>query len=170
VKRFYITGVSGVGKSSVSEMLNQRGIYSIDIDAEKGLCSWVNKNTHKKSHWKPGIGTDWLDVHDWICDKSKLIQLMDQAKDVVVVVGSASNQSEYMNLFDQVFFLHCSEETFIERIKVRTNNDFGKHTSEQERILSWSKVFEEKMLKEGAIAINTDKLLVEVVDELVSKF
>lgn len=169
MKRFYITGMSGVGKSSVSELLNQRGIYSIDIDAVEGLCSWVNRDTHEASKWQPGIGSAWLNVHDWVCDKSKLIKLMDRNENIVVVVGSASNQTEYLNLFDKVFLLHCDEEIFIKRIKKRTNNDFGKHKSEEKKILNWFKNFEEEMLNKGAVYINTNPPLAKVVDQIVSK-
>ena len=166
MKRFYLTGVSGVGKSSVSEALNQLGIYSIDIDQIDGLCRWVNKNTHQESKWHSGIGDEWLEAHEWICDKSKLAELMERNEDVVVV-GAASNQSQYLDLFDKIFLLQCSQETFLKRITDRTNNDFGKHPSEQVRILNWYKDFGKNMLNQGAIYVDTDKPLPEVVDQIV---
>jgi len=167
MKKFYITGISGVGKSSVSELLNERGIFSIDIDAVKGLCHWRNKKTFEKAHWYSGIGEEWLEAHDWICDTEKLIQLLDQDKDIIVVVGNSSNQQGYLDLFDKVFILRCSPETFTDRINNRTNNDYGKHEIEQKRILSWYKNFEDRLIKQGAIPINTEESLDIIVDRIV---
>ncbi|OGI95789.1 hypothetical protein A2917_00555 [Candidatus Nomurabacteria bacterium RIFCSPLOWO2_01_FULL_42_17] len=168
--KIYITGVSGVGKSSVAEMLNKRGIYSIDIDGVEGLCHWINNDTLEKSGWHSGMDSGWFEKHEYICDKEKLINLMSDQKDTVVVCGQAYNYSDLWNLFDKVFLLHCSEEIFIKRITERTSHDFGKHNSEKEMILGWYKDFEKDILNKGAISINTDRPLADVVDEIVSKF
>lgn len=167
MKTFYITGVSGVGKSSVSEMLNQKGISSFDIDSVKDLCHWINKETLEKSDWHSGLGNDWHEAHEWICNKEKLIHLISQHKDIVVIVGCASNQDEFLDLFDKVFLLNCTSETFLKRIDERTNNDFGKHRIEKERILNWYKDFESKLIKQGAIPIDTEEPLKLVVEKII---
>ncbi|OGI60420.1 hypothetical protein A2641_00110 [Candidatus Nomurabacteria bacterium RIFCSPHIGHO2_01_FULL_37_25] len=170
MKKFYITGISGVGKSSVSEILNQKGIFSIDIDSVKNLCYWINKHTKEKSYWHPGKSSEWLESHQYICDKDKLIALMNTDKDIVVVVGLADNQSDFLNLFDKVFLFHCKEEIFLKRLDERNNNDFGKHSSEKEMILAWYKDFEKALLDWGVISINTDRPILDVVREVISKF
>lgn len=170
MKRFYITGISGVGKSSVSEILNKKGIFSIDIDSVKDLCHWVKKDTQERSHWRPGKNIEWFESHEYICDKEKLVTLMTEGKDIVVVVGLADNQSDFLNLFDKVFLFYCNEEIFLKRIKGRTGHDFGKHDLEQEMILGWYKGFEKVVLDSGAIPINTDRPILEVVNELFKNF
>ena len=168
MKRFYITGVSGVGKSSVVEELKKKGIFTIDRDGVEGLCRWINKDTQKISEWRPGTEDIWYKKHKYICDKAKLINLMKD-KDIVVVAGLANNRSELWDLFDKVFLLHCKEETFIKRITERTSHDFGKHKLEKENILSWYKNFEKEIVEEGAIPIDTDKPLHAVVDEIIEQ-
>lgn len=170
MKKFYITGVSGTGKSSVALKLKEKGISVIDIDEVKGLCHWVHESTKEIHDWYSGIGSDFLDLHDYICDQEKLIKLINECKDIVVVFGLAGNQSEFLNLFDKVFLFHCDEKIFLERIRTRTNHDFGKHESEKKMILGWYRDLEKEMLEEGAIPINTDRPLVDVVDEVMSKF
>ena len=151
-------------------MLNQKGIYAIDVDAVEDLCHWTNDDTLEKASWHPGMDREWHEKHQYICDKEKLIKLMNNRKGIVAVCGQAYNYSELWNLFDQVFLLHCDEKTFIKRIAERTSHDFGKHDSEKQMILGWYKDFEKTMLGKGAVSINTDRPLKDVVDEIVSYF
>jgi len=167
MKRFYITGVSGTGKSSVALELNKKEIPVIDIDEIKGLCRWVNKKTKEISHWYSGIGGEFFEMHEYICDKEKLIALMNKYKNIVVVVGLADNQSNFLDLFDKIFLFYCNEEIFIKRIKDRINHDFGRHKSEQKMILSWYKDFEKEMLNKGAIPIDTEESLNMIVDKVI---
>lgn len=168
MKKFFITGISGSGKSSVLEKLAEMGFLVIDIDSVDGLCKWVNNNTLQEEKWKHGMTNEWYKNHKYICDKEKLTNLLNVYKNTVFVAGLPSNRRELLDLFDKVFLLQCREETFIKRIKERTSHDFGKHILEQENILSWYKDFEADMLKRGAVTINTDCPLANVVDEICS--
>ncbi len=170
MKKFFITGISGSGKSSILKELKLKGFSTIDIDDIEGLCTWVNNNTLKIEKWKHGMTDEWYNNHKYICDKEKLVNLMNKHNGVVVVACLPSNRRELLALFDKVFILQCAEDTFIKRIKERTNNDFGKHVLEQENLLSWYKNFETDMLARGAISINTDQSLMTVVNDIISKF
>lgn len=171
MKVFYITGISGAGKSSIVEKLSEKGVFSIDADSVKGLTHWIDKNTKEESEWRPGMSKEWYRRHQYICYKEKLVDLIKNSlKDIVVVAGLFNNRSELRDLFDGVFLLQCKEETFLKRITERQNHNFGKHILDKENILSWYKNFEREVLAEGAIPINTDRPLVEVVDEIFSKF
>lgn len=169
MKRFFVTGVSGVGKSTVGEKLSQKGISVIDIDGVEGLCRWINQDTSKVVDWHPGMPSEWFKKHKYICDKERLISLMNDRKDknVVVVVGLPSNRSKLWELFDEVFLLHCKEETFIKRMIERTSHNFGKDVAEQESILSWYKDFEKGMLDKGAIAIDAEEPIDDVVEKII---
>jgi len=169
--RIYITGVSGVGKSSVSRELNKRGILSIDIDSVKDLCNWTNIETKEKVDWQPGKNDAWYDSHTWICDKKKMLKLLDQKKDVVVV-GCAPNQEEYLDMFDKIFVLTCKSEIFIHRINNRSDNDYGKHELEWKKVLELHESDFNKDLveKRKALLIDANKPLEDVVNEIVSKF
>ena len=169
MKKIYITGISGTGKSAIAEKLNKRGIYAIDIDEVEGLCRWRNKKTFEKADWYSGIGNEFFESHRYVCDKNKLFSLMNKNKDIIVVVGVADNQADFLDSFDKVFLLHCSEKTFLKRIKDRTNHDFGKHKTEQKMILSWYKSFEKEMLDKGAVPINTEDSIETVVNNIISK-
>jgi dephospho-CoA kinase len=171
MKTFYITGISGTGKSSVVEKLAEKGVFSIDADSVKGLTHWIDRDTKKITEWSPGMSDEWYKKHQYICNKEKLTNLIKNSPEkIVAVAGLFNNRSELRDLFDKVFLLQCKEETFLKRITERENHNFGKHILEQENILSWYKNFEREVLEEGAISINTDRSLAEVVDEIFSKF
>jgi len=166
-KKYFITGISGTGKTTIANELNKKGLYSIDADYwEFGLCSWKNKETKQKAHFEYGIGREFLKNNAWYCDVEKLKKLMDVNNDVVVV-GLLENQNEFLNLFDKIFLLKCSEKTFFERIDNRTTNSFGKDPSEKEHILNFYKDFEEDLINRGAIIINCEKSINNVVDEIL---
>ena len=168
MKKLYITGVSGTGKTTVAKALNKRGVYAFDIDSIAGLCHWENKETGEKSDWFSGIGADWVKAHSWICDLRMLKGLLDEQKRDVVVLGLASNQDEYFHLFDKIFLLQTTKETFIERILKRGDNDFGKDPSEQEIILGYYKDFEKSLLAKGAIPINAENSIDVVVQKIIA--
>ena len=166
MKRFYITGVSGTGKSTVAEELKKRGIYTIDIDSIKGLSKWINKDTNKVSHQRPDIDKEFFKKNKNVCDREKLIEMMGN-EEIVVVLGLRDNQNEILDLFDKIFLFSCSEDILMKRILNRTENDFGKHPLEQKMIIDSYKKYEKKMLEKGAILVNADKPLEEVVEEVI---
>jgi dephospho-CoA kinase len=170
MKVFYITGIPGAGKSSVVKKLAEKGVFSIDADSVKGLTHWIDNGTGEISEWHPGMSNDWYKKHKYICDKRRLVNLIKNSpKDIVVVAGFLNNRSELWDLFDKIFLLYCKEETFLKRITERKNHNFGKHILERQNVLRWYKSFEKEILDEGAIPINADRPLVNVVDEIFSK-
>jgi broad-specificity NMP kinase len=168
MKKIYITGVSGTGKSTVSEKLNEKGILSFDIGTIPGLCFWRNKKTHKKVSYS-GAGKEWLEAHERICDPKKLEELLKQRNETVMVTGVASNQDEYLKLFDKVFLLYCNPDTFVSRLKNRKNNIFAKTEEEQNEVINWQKTFDPKLRSQGAIPVNSDVPIEDVVEAIIAQ-
>jgi broad-specificity NMP kinase len=168
MRKFYITGAPGTGKSTVAEELEKHGIPYIDLDrTEDRLTHWRNKGTSEISHWHAGIGTEFFENNSYLCDVKKLVSVLDTFKNNVVVMGVVDNQFEFLDLFDKVFLLQCSEETFIKRITERKSHDFGYEESERKWIVGWYKDFEKRMIEKGAILINTEEPLTIVVDSII---
>ena len=169
MNKFCITGIPGVGKSSVIEELNKKGITSFDVDAMEGLCHWKHEPSGERVEYYPGIGKDWLDRHEYFCDIEKLKDILNKCNGIVVAAGIVSNQDEFLGLFDKVFLLHCDEETFLHRLDTRTNHHFAKDKSEQEHVLGYYKEFENDMINHGAVSIKTNAPLKDVVDKIISE-
>lgn len=168
MKKIYITGVSGTGKTTLVTEFNKRGIFAIDIDSTDGLCNWRNKITKEKTGL--GVGKEWLDAHEWFCDEDKLKDLVDNSnQEIVIVCGMPMNQDDFLDFFDKIFVLQCNEETFLNRINTRTDNDFGKEEAEREFMLGLYQDFEQDLINSGAISINTERPIETVADDILSK-
>jgi len=161
MKKIYITGISGTGKSTIIEELTKRGIHSVDLDSS--FCRWEDKKTRKE------INTDYeIKKHGWYCNFDKLKELLNTQENIFVA-GITENQNEYLKLFNKIFLLQCSEETILERINNRKNNDFGKDSLEKEYILNSYRDFEKDLIEKGAISINVDKPIEIVINEIILK-
>lgn len=172
MKRIFVTGVSGTGKTTIAHILKSRGINSISIDEEQGLCYWKNKVTGNIVDYEAVLDKEFIDKHDWVCDITRLKSLIDSSSLPTVVLGIATNQNDFLDLFDKIILLQCKPETFIKRIMQRTDNDFGKDKSAQEYLLKTYKDFEEGLLRRGARPINVDdpiERVVELVMEEIDK-
>jgi len=170
MKRIYITGVPGIGKSTVVDELNKRGVFAFDIDFAEGLCDWRNEKTGEKVNGDGQHSLEWLEDNVWFCDPEKLEEILGQDKEIIVAAGIARNQNKYLDLFDKVFLLQTSEQTFLNRMIDRNDHDaFGKTQEERQYVLNWYKDFEEKLIAEGAIVINAEEPLGVVVDNIISK-
>ena len=168
MKKIYITGVSGTGKTTIAQELERRGYYAISIDETDGLCSWINQETGRNDGGKDAEMTiAFVDTHDWVCDTSYLTRLLEKDRDIAFVLGMATNQSEFLSVFDKIFVLQCAPETFLKRIEDRTDNNFGKDKKVQEQIIARSKTYEQEMSSKGAVPINTDRSVDDVVDDVL---
>jgi broad-specificity NMP kinase len=162
--KVFVTGVSGVGKTSVAKALADAGVTSVDMDE---LSHWENKESRERVGWEPGSTDEWNATHRWVCDAEKLKEALSRAENVVVA-GHAANEDEYLPLFDKTFVLVCRPETIVTRIEQRTDNDYGKHPAEQQRILKWHKRFDKEMETKGAVLLDAERSLDEVVRDIRS--
>ncbi|MBP9701457.1 MAG: AAA family ATPase [Candidatus Pacebacteria bacterium] len=169
MKKIYITGVSGTGKTTIYEELKKRGFTAISLDETDDLCCWASKKTKEKVERQVELNIEFTSTHDWICDIEYLKKLLakETDKDMVFVLGVASNQKEFLTMFDKVLVLQCKPETFLHRLTHRTNNEFGKDETVRSAVLGWYQEFESELLLRGAISIDTDKPLNEVVEEVL---
>ncbi len=158
--------MSGTGKTSIAAALVAAGVNAVDID---GLSHWEDKLTGERVDWEPGGSDEWYETHAWVCDIDQLKIMLAETENAVAA-GHASNQEAYLPLFDKVFILSCSPETIRSRIEQRTNNDFGKHPSDMKRVLEWHGNFVPEMAEMGAIVLDAERPLKEIVEDIQSSF
>jgi broad-specificity NMP kinase len=169
--KVYITGVSGNGKTAIVKEFNKRGVVAFDIEEIEGLCAWVNRETQKSGdEYFPTM--EWLQTHDWICKIDKLKEFLGAYKDVIVT-GITTNQDDFLDLFDKVFLLQSGKETFLKRLETRHlnpgENTFGKNQVERDYVVSGFLDFEQKLIKHGAISINSESTISVMADQIILK-
>lgn len=122
--RILITGMSGVGKSTLLKEMARRGRLTVDTDYN----GW--------------------EVERAIWDEVKMAELLAKNADVVVS-GTAENQGKFYDRFEHVVLLSAPVGMLLERVANRTNNPYGKTLEEQSDIREYVDEVE-PLLRRGA--------------------
>ncbi|SDH02705.1 AAA family ATPase [Nonomuraea jiangxiensis] len=146
-----VTGMSGTGKSTASEMLAARGHRAVDTDTDQ----W--------SHWVtlPDGSTDWVWREQAISDL-----LANHHEGALFVAGCKSNQGRFYPQFDHVVLLSAPAEIMLARIATRTNNPFGKRPEEREAVLRDLASVEPLLRATSTVEIDASAPIDEVVRQL----
>jgi shikimate kinase len=139
-----VTGMSGVGKSTVLAELAGRGYATVDTD-----------------------DAGWIEVIDgeplW---REPLIKaLLDRPRSVPLFVqGTVANQWHFYDRFDAIVLLSAPIDVLMQRIDRRTNNPFGKSAQERAQILADIAEVEPLLRQAATHEVSTDRPLAEVVE------
>jgi shikimate kinase len=142
MKRVLLTGMSGVGKSTLICELATRGYKAIDTDTDE-WSEWVTVAADLSQSGS-------VEEPDWVWREDRIQRLLstDDA-DVLFVSGCKSNQGKFYAQFNGIVLLSAPTHVLINRITSRTNNPYGKHPEELTRIL-WHVHTVELMLRRAA--------------------
>ena len=138
----FITGLSGVGKSSVLSEMKSRGYKSVDLD-----YGYVHVHSQER-----------------LFNEAKIKSLINNHQDThLILAGTESNQGEFYSEFDVIVLLTADLETMLERIEKRTGNAYGKTEKEREEVIKSNKHVL-PLLKKGAnVDIDTTHMRIEDV-------
>ncbi len=157
MKRVLLTGISGTGKSTLTDALAARGYKAVDADTDQ----W--------SHWVavsgPGIaGTPVRPDEDWVWRADCIQQLLaTEDAAVLFVSGCAANMGPFLPQFDHIVLLSAPAALIAERLATRTTNDYGKHPDEVARVLDQQHTVEPLLRRAAGHEIDTSTPLDQVV-------
>ena len=159
MKRILLTGLSGVGKSTVIDKLAAHGYKAIDLD-DAAFSQWIEVDDElAKAAGEPvEPGRDWV----WRADRVRLVLAMEDA-DVLFVSGTAANMRQFLSQFDHVVLLSAPPEVIVERLRTRTTNTYGKRPDEVARVLGLIESVEPLLCRAADHEIDTGATLDEVV-------
>jgi dephospho-CoA kinase len=149
MRRILLTGMSGVGKSTVAARLNELGYKA--VDTSYGGFSVVDEKGYQR----------------WDLDRIRQL-LAEQDADVLFVVGTDERQGLLYPEFDDMILLSAPRDVVVERLAARTNNPFGKRPEELAKILSDLGTYEPMIRRSATHEIDTNKTLDRVIDEILS--
>ena len=148
MQKVLLTGMSGVGKSTILNQLKVEGFLTVDLDNS----GWINYDVKEE---------------DYLMDTTKIIDFITlHEKEVVFLAGTTINQIHIYPYLDFVISLTAPLEVMKERIQNRENNPFGKTEDEWSKIVSDKVTFEEQIFKSSDYVISTDKPLQDVLKEI----
>jgi adenylate kinase family enzyme len=164
-----VTGISGVGKSTVREELARRGFAAFDTDEDE-IAQWTHKVTGRitpliaEAHRTP----EFLASNEWRAEPERVRDLADEnAGQNVFLCGAIGNEAEVWPLFDTVFCLSIDEVTLRHRLATRSTHNFGTKPHELELLLAWHEVIDDHYRGRGAIMIDASRSPEHIADEIL---
>jgi broad-specificity NMP kinase len=166
--RYLITGVAGSGKSSVARELRKRGYAA--YDTEVGFSYHVNKATREKAVYPANPSVKWYDAHERVFDENVLANLFKKhAAEALFICSITANQKNYYADFDKIFLLTAPDKVLVKRLEQRTDNQFGKHPLELQRIIGRHAKFDFELKALGATVIDSTEPVAKVVDKILAQ-
>lgn len=166
----YITGAPGSGKTTIQRLLTKHGIECYDID-DPLFGGPHNKVTGKRVMIPPADerSADWFDHHEWRIYPSAFTRLKEKSNNKeIVICGVAEADTEIINIFDKVLYLHLDDETLKERLLNRADNDYGKNPSELEEIFRRKHELDRRYISSGAIIVDASSTLDKVIEKVIA--
>lgn len=159
VKRVLLTGMSGVGKSTVLAELAARGYKAIDTDYG-GLSEVVRVSPDELTGLDPG--------QDWVWQEDRISDLLATSDaDILFLGGCAPNQGKFYPQFDHIILLTAPRPVIIERLAARTTNPYGKRPEEVARVLGLIETIEPLLRAGAGHVVDTSGPLDQVVAEVL---
>jgi len=167
-KSILITGTAGVGKTSLSNKLNEMGYKSYDIDDVPGLFSMIHRQSQEPIIDHDNFNLEKVKNMTWICDLEKLKSLIEaETSNLAFYCGGGSNVYEFMQLFDKVILLTINLDTNKERLSNRTDNDYARTAEVQEYVLSKKIDWEQEMIQRGSIVVDAHRNLETIAKDIL---
>ena len=167
---FIITGVSGSGKTTIARALSERGEVALDSKVTPGIYHFVDGdgNEAPEIRWHD---PEWRQTYKWSLNRVILeSQMRAHANADRVFLCGRANLFQYMNIAERVFLLQVSPETLLRRLNdERRDNLFAKDAETQTKLTSQLEAVQRKILDKGGVAIDAERPVDQVVNEILSK-
>ena len=165
----WVTGSSGVGKSTVCALLKSRGGLAVDADFE-GFSYWVDRTSEQIITDPPyPTPSGWLDRFAWRISRAKVEALSTRNRDkTAFLCGGAENEAAVWDLFDLMVCLVVDNKTLQDRLGTRTTNAFGQQPEELAAALGWNAHVEARYRGLGATIIDGTQPPLDVADAILA--
>ena len=151
-----VTGMSGTGKSTALNRLEERGYRVVDTD----FGEWI-----EQVDLPDGTGTE----PQWNEDRiDALIAEHERSGEPLFISGTVWNQGKFYPRFAEVVLFSAPLAVMLERIATRDTNPFGKSPEERARIVEDKAEIEPLLRASATVELDTRRPIAEVVSELAA--
>lgn len=166
---YYIKGTPGSGKTTVRKELERLGYEAHDAD-DDDMGGPHNKLTNQRVTYPNKPSEQWYQEHCYRLMPEAVRRLKKKAANKTIFLsGTASNEDEVWDLFDDVLFLSIDLETLKSRILNRTNNDYGQQPHEMEEIIQKYHADQEKCQRLSLTRIDATMPIQDVIKEIINR-
>lgn len=172
----FITGAPGSGKTSVTNEITARGltIYDVDDPNQTGLAGWHNLATgeYVAGFNELELTEDLLATHVWRLTQQAVEDLrLRSERETIYLCGRLRDPKPVIDISESLLFLMVSGETIRRRLEARAQIpgevEWGKKAWQIEHSVLVNPQIEEEYRKLGAIMIDAERPIVEVVDTII---
>ncbi len=165
---YFITGISGSGKTTVARELIKRGYIALDSKVTKGIFHFADTDGKPASDFRPQ-DKEWSSTFKWVLNLPMLQEILEQYGDSeVVFLCGRGNIRQHWNLADKVFLLKVDSKTMINRLnRADRDNEFAKDKATQAMLLDKLEFVQRSLTNAGAITIDATQPITEVVDAIL---
>ncbi|HET6734649.1 AAA family ATPase [Mycobacterium sp.] len=150
--RVLITGMSGVGKSSLLQELARRGYRTVDTDyGDYGDYHEI-------------IDGEWL----WRVDRIDALLADDTDAGPLFVQGTTRNQVQFYPRFDHIVLLSAPADVLVERLTTRSTNVYGKDPAEVAETLEYLETVEPLLRESATLEVVTTVPVAAVADAVLA--
>ena len=167
-KLYFVTGISGSGKTSVARELIRRGYVAFDSKVTPGIFHFVDTDGREASSIHLD-DPDWRAQYKWRLNTAKLDELLAQHSDQeFVFLCGRGDMKQHVHRADKVFLLHIDEPTLLSRLNSPTrDNLFAKDTATQQRLARDLDHVQRIWTRAGATVIDATQPLEIVVGSIL---
>lgn len=164
---FLVIGRAGSGKTAVAKELFRRGFAAFDADDVPRLSAWIDLATGERTTVHNAGIIDDTKV-DWLWDEKILTEFLAKydGRDIFLC-GGAGNDLVLHTHFDKTFVLSVDPTIQAERLRTRTDNDYGKHPQMIPKVIAQQAELVRRGTAAGTVSIDADAPISEVVDAIV---
>lgn len=166
---YFVTGISGSGKTTVARELIKRGYVALDSKVTKGIFHFADSEGRHAPDFRPQ-DKDWSDKYRWALNVPLLHRLLEQNKDSkAIFLCGRGNIRQHWTLAEKVFLLRVDAETMIKRLnRADRDNDFAKDKATQAKLLDNLEFIQRSLADAGAISIDAKQPIDIVVDTILN--